>query len=294
MAMENRQEILKGLEAAIDSGDMRGIDSGLERLVSVEPETIAPEDASLFSARILKLSEEKHPMKHLSKTARVAVVAAAVLLMGVTVYAAVRMNLFSFQSGDKYVSIRTTDSMTAEEAQAFAEENQNAPPPGEGEAVALAEVVPEQTFNSVAEAEAGMDMVIPLPAAMPELELSSAKGQSFFFGEGNEDRTVWLEYGNIESGRMLGLTVAREVLAQGEDITSYTEHDMDDGSLGSYTSKTGVKFSTLTESDETGERTAHIANAMVGEYDYAVVFFGFDEAERQEILDSIDLSAYGA
>jgi uncharacterized Rmd1/YagE family protein len=213
--------------------------------------------------------------------------------MGVTVYAAVTMNLFSFQSGEKYVSIRTTDGMTAEEAQAFAEENQAAAPE-EGEAVVLADEVPEQTFNSVAEAEAGMDMVIPLPAAMPDLELSSATGQSFYFGESNKQSTVWLIYGSAEGGRMLGITVAREVVAQGEDITSYTEHDIDEGSLSSYTSKTGVKYDTLTESDETGERTAHIANAMIGEYDYAAVFFGFDETERQEILDSIDLSAYGA
>jgi hypothetical protein len=292
--VKNRQEILKELEAAIDSADMRGIDAGLEGLASAEPETITPEDVNLFSARILKLSEEKQPMKHLGKTARVAVVAAAVLLMGVTVYAAVTMNLFSFQSGDRYVSIRTTDGMTEQEAQAFAEENQAAPPPEEGEAVVLADEVPEQTFNSVAEAEAGMDMVIPLPTAMPDLEFSSATGQTFAFGEGNEDRTVWLEYGSVETGRAFALTVSREVIAEGEDITSYTEHDIDEGSLSSYTSKTGVKYDTLTESDETGERTAHIANAMVGEHDYAVVFFGFEEAERQEILDSIDLSAYGA
>jgi uncharacterized Rmd1/YagE family protein len=292
--MKNRQEILKELEAAIDSADMRGIDSGLEELASAQADTITPEDVNLFSARILKLSEEKQPMKHLGKTARVAIVAAAVLLMGVTVYAAVSMNLFSFQSGEKYVSIRTTDGMTEQEAQAFAEENLNAPPPEEGEAVVLADVAPEQAFNSVAEAEAGMDMVIPLPAAMPDLELNSAKGQTFAFGEGNEERTVWLEYGSVESGQVLGITVAREVIAEGEDITSYTEHDIDDGSLSTYTSKTGVKYDTLTESDETGERTAHIANAMIGEYDYAVVFFGFEETERQQILDSIDLTAYGA
>jgi hypothetical protein len=292
--MKSRQEILKGLEAAIDSADMRGIDSGLESLASVEPETITPEDVNLFSARILKLSEEKQPMKHLGKTARVAVAVAAVLLMGVTVYAAVTMNLFSFQSGEKYVSIRTTDSMTPEEAQAFAEENQAARPEEDAVNVINGEDFPLQEFASVAEAEAGMDMIIPLPAAMPDLEFSRATGQSYTFREGYGSRTVWLEYGSVETGRAFALTVSREVVAEGEDITSYSEQDIDEGSLSSYTSKTGVKYDTLTESDETGERTAHIANAMIGEYDYAVVFFGFEEAERQQILDSIDLSAYGA
>lgn len=38
--------------------------------------------------------------------------------------------------------------------------------------------------------------------------------------------------------------------------------------------------------------TAHIATTMIGEYQYSLVFFGFDELQRTEIIDSVDLSVY--
>ena len=291
--MKNRRDILKELEAAIDSADMSAIDLALERLASEEPETITPEDAQLFSARILKLSEEKHNMKSFGKTSRIAVAVAAVLLMGVTVYAAVSMKMFSFQSGDRFVTIRTTDAMTEQEAKAMAEGAQETRDfEAEGANVVYAEEVPMGSFSSVAEAEAGMGMTVPLPAAIPDLPFSEAQGQTMVWGEGVETRSLWITYGSVESGRMFGVSVFREVTAPGEQSTHLVEQGFDKGSLGSYTSKTGIKYNTLTETDDTGELTMHMAHTMIGEYDYVLQFYGFSEAERQAVIDSTDLSAY--
>ena len=46
------------------------------------------------------------------------------------------------------------------------------------------------------------------------------------------------------------------------------------------------------ESDSTGERTAQIATVLLGEYEYSLVFVGFEPQEWQKIVDSTDLSPY--
>jgi hypothetical protein len=287
--VKSRKQILKDLDDAIDRMDTAAIDAALLEV----PREISPEDPALFAARILKLNKEKNSMKYSRRPLKFALVAAVILVMGVTAYAAVTGRLFAFGQGDKYVTIRSNEEMTEQEALDMAAEAAEAPEPtSEEKAAANAEVdTREQSFASVEEAEAGMDMLIPLPEKLPEMTLESAEGQTVAWGEGAESRTVWLNYSD-SAGRMFGLTVSREITPPGAPVTHYSENDMDEGSLGAYTSKTGVKYDTLTESDETGEKTAHIAVAQAGEYEYALVFAGFEEAERQQILDSVDLSEY--
>lgn len=91
---------------------------------------------------------------------------------------------------------------------------------------------------------------------------------------------------------MLGVTTKREVIPEGTPLTSYTLHEFDEGSEGSYRSKSGITFTTLAESDSTGERTAQIATVLLGEYEYSLVFVGFEPQEWQKIVDSTDLSPY--
>lgn len=223
------------------------------------------------------------------RTLRIAVVAAVIMAMGITVYAASALNWFSFLSGDKFVTMRTTESMTEDEAKAFVETDQDTALPDD--AVTKRPEVQELSFDTVQQVEKELAMPLVLPASMPDMVLDSANAQICEFGEGLETRSCWLNYSD-EQGRMFRLTVTREIIQLGTPVTGYTTHDIDDGSLGSYKSKSGVEYTTLTESDDSGKMTAHIAYTMIGAYEYALVFVGFKEAERQEIIDSADLSVY--
>jgi hypothetical protein len=248
------------------------------------------EDPALFAANLMKLSEEKHIMKLSRKPVRILLAVAIVAILGGTAYAATALNLFSFQSGDRFVMVRTNDDMTEEEAREMAAEDQEASDLPEAERNVI---IPEEiAFASAEEAETDLDMEIAMPSAMPEVNLDNIVGSVSDFGGGVETRTAWLNYSD-EAGRMFGITVARHVAPNGLPVTSYTTTDIDEGSLGSYISQSGVEYTTLTESNpDDPSQTAHIATAMVGEYEYALVFFGFDEAEMHTIMDSADLSVY--
>ena len=228
-------------------------------------------------------------MKHSKKAMRLAFAAALAAALGVTVYAAVNLHLLSFSSGTRYVTMRTNQAMTEQEAQALVRddlrERSDAP---DGNSAVLA---PQQSFQSVEEAEAAMNMTLILPSAMPEVKMDSIKGQSLYNEAGYQNNTVWIVCSG-PGGRMLGVTTTREVVPEGAPLTSYTLHEFDEGSEGSYRSKSGVTFTTLTESDGTGERTAQIATVLLGEYEYSLVFVGFEPQEWQKIVDSADLSPY--
>ena len=185
--------------------------------------------------------------------------------------------------------MRTNQAMTEQEAPALVrddlQERSDAP---DGNSAVLA---PQQSFQSVEEAEAAMNMTLILPSAMPEVKMDSIKGQSLYNEAGYQNNTVWIVCSG-PGGRMLGVTTTREVVPEGAPLTSYTLHEFDEGSEGSYRSKSGVTFTTLTESDGTGERTAQIATVLLGEYEYSLVFVGFEPQEWQKIVDSADLSPY--
>jgi len=285
----NKNEILKELDAAIDKADMAAIDRSLS-LSAVESQPIEAEDVKLFSARVKKLHKENQTMIKSIQALRVAVVAAAVLVLGVSVYASGILSRFSFAQDDKFIMMHTTEDMTEEEARDFVSTDTGAGIPDGAEMTQPA--IQEYAFESVRQAEEQLDMALVLPTAMPDMALEGATGQSVQYGDGLESRTVWLNYAD-ESGRLFGVTVVREVIAPGRDVTGYTINDMDPGSLGYYTSQSGVKYTLLTESDDTGERTAHIATVTVDDYEYSLVFCGFEENERQAIIDSADLSVYG-
>ena len=228
-------------------------------------------------------------MKHSKKAIRLAFAAALAAALGVTVYAAVNLHLLSFSSGTRYVTMRTNQAMTEQEAQALVrddlQERSDAP---DGNSAVLA---PQQSFQSVEEAEAAMNMTLILPSAMPEVKMDSIKGQSLYNEAGYQNNTVWIVCSG-PGGRMLGVTTTREVVPEGAPLTSYTLLEFDEGREGSYRSKSGVTFTTLTESDGTGERTAQIATVLLGEYEYSLVFVGFEPQEWQKIVDSADLSPY--
>lgn len=287
--MKDKKQILEQLDYAIDCADMDDIERELQHLSLVESDVIGAEDALLFAARIKKINEEKYHMNKLHKPLKFAVIVAVIAAMGVTVYAASTLNRFSFSSGDKYVTVDTTESMTADDAKAFVENDFNQETSDEVD-VGSAETE-KLSFDTVTQAEQELNMSLILPAKMPEMSLDSATGEILRFGEGMETHFCWLNYSDAQ-GRKFGITVTRDIIKAGTPITSYTTHDIDEGSVGTYKSKSGKEYTTLTESNETGDMTAYIATIKIGEYEYTLVFFGFDEVERHKIIDSVDLSSY--
>lgn len=293
--MNDKKAILKEMEKAIDDMDMAAFDRGLDMLSSLETQNIVAEEPRIFSARVQKLCQEdiqmeSKPSWSRKKTRFIAVIAvASALLMGASVYAANNLNLFSFLSDDKYVTIRTTEDITEDEAKARAESDDTAPSAPENA------VTPEQTeyqFESVEQARETMDMEIPFPADLPAMRFESGQGLSLALDtDGSEKRMVWLTYADDQQ-RMFGITVSRALFKPGVPHSSITTSDADPSSMGTYHSKSGFAYNTITESDDSGEKTAHIATTMIGEYDYALVFVGFEQAEREAIIDSVDLSGY--
>lgn len=288
--MEKNRRILAQLDAAIDKMDLEEINRGLKELSALGNDEILPEEPKLFAARIHQLNKERQTMKKSRKPLRIALIVALVSLLGITAYAAGVMNLFTFVSDDKMVTMRTTESMTEQEAQAFvAEDSATKAPPEAMETPDMS----NYTFDNVEQAEREMDMKLILPGALPAMTLDSATGQTIQYGDSLETRTVWLTYSDA-AGRMFGITTSRKIVAPGSSVTGYSTNEMDPGSAGTYQSKSGTQYTTLTESDDTGEKVAHMAVATVGEYEYVLVFLGFEQAEREAIIDSADLSAYGA
>lgn len=287
--MEEKIRLLKEIDAAIDAMDEAGINKGLEALRNLEESPVYVEDSKSYAAHILKQSRRENKMIRPKRYVRAAIAAAAIALMGVTAYAATTLNLFGFGNGDTYVTVRTNQQISEQEARALVESD-GRNPAEQPEDAGMQVDTEETAYDSVEAAARALDMEIPLPAAMPQMQLESVKATVNKFGDAAESRTVWIEYEDGQ-GRMLGITVVREIMS--DDVSSFTTNDMDPGSLGTYQSKSGVVYTTLTESDDSGANTAHIATAMIGEYEYSFVFMGFEEAQRQEVIDSVDLSGYG-
>ncbi len=292
--MNEKQKLLHDIDNAIDMMNVEEINKGIEALRHMESQQIIAEDPKIFAARIKNLSKKEQINMKPKKYLKLAAIAAVVAALGASVYAANVLNVFSFAKDDRFVVLRTTENMTQKEAEDLIDVDINERPEQEAhdqEAPAANVESKDLTFNSIEEAEKEMDMKLILPASMPDMKISSIVGTILEWGKGIETRSVWLNYED-ENGRLFGITTSREITPKGESVTRYTSSEMDKGSQGSYKSKQGLEFTTLTETDEAGERTAHIANIIIGEYNYAVVFFGFDEKERKAVLDSVDLSAY--
>ena len=287
--MQEKNRLLRELDSAIDRGDISEINNGIKALTELQAEPIQAEDAMLFAARIQKINKEKNHMNKPKRILPVAIIAAIVMAMGVTAYAAVQLNWFSFVNDDKFVTVRTNENITEQEIKDIINNSEELPEDFDPSQI-LQPDMEDFSFDSVEEACEQLDMLIPMPADMPEMTLDDATGSKVSFGDTAQGKTVWLNYSDAD-GRMLGITVNRHISAPGSPAFGYTTHDMDEGSASKYISKSGDEYTTLTESDDTGEKTAHIATIMLGEYEYTLVFFGFEESERTAIIDSTDISA---
>ena len=306
---ERPNELRARLEEAVDGQDTVEIERALDALCASEPMNLAAEDPKAFSARILKLQEERNrAMKNPGRTGRTILVAAAVAAaLSVGVYAAANWQRFAFVDGDQMVVVAGED-LTEQEAQRLSKE----PPQVHIERNKAAQAAPEVDGMAVGDGKLEISFVedpdapkdaelsftqketqeyespeaaakaLGLPVALPEipagLTLESVSGQQ------NEDygKTVWVDYDG--DGKHLGVTV--DWTRRKEDRTVVAYHGIEPGSGGSYQTAKGYAFTTVREDG------ADIATIYRGAYEYTLVFEGFSEAERQAALDSLDLAAY--
>lgn len=266
-------ELRRAIDRAIDEGDTEEI----ERLLSKTPDTEdMPRD---FALSIISRCKENKTMKKL-RISKIGVVAAAVVLCCGAVGGAVLVKHYSMEYGNKYIQVASNEDIDEKE---LAEIAKNSAVDIEDIESGKVIVANTKTYSSVEEAEKEMGIKAVLPAVMPELKLDKVEGCVL-----NDNRKdMYIEYGSPDT-KYFGITLGYEKLGQGE--SSVTTGDIDEGSLGSYTSAKGYKFDTL---DESGKgKTAHIYTTHVGDYEYSLVFSDFDEKEMEKVVDSVDLESY--
>ena len=140
----------------------------------------------------------------------------------------------------------------------------------------------------LAGAEAGADVGIPLalPEQMPDLALDTVSGYRLH----EQYASLTAVYGKVEEGQAMSLSV--EVQDLPEDSYALTQRDMDAGSRGSYTTPSGITYTTWSESNEDGSKTAQVLSYSRDGLEYGMAFFGFTEAQWQAVADSLDLGIY--
>lgn len=278
--MKKKQDIMNELDQAIDAMDIDGIDRGLEVLTAIETHPIQAENVNLFAARIKKMNKENVKMMKPRKYIKVAVVAAAIMTTGLTVYAANALNVFSFVQDNKFVTVRTNESITdAEGNQIQVQINPDAPKHRE---YIVPESQKEYSFDTVAQAENELDIKLTLPSVAAQMELESATGQITKYDH-SESRFAWLKYTDTQERK---IEITNTKIIDESDITSISEYEFGEDSLGTYKNKFNVEFTLFTDTDKT------IYIVAIGEYEYSISFTGYNENEQKEIVETLNLSEY--
>lgn len=283
------KELRARLDDAVKRMDADAANEALEQLekaLAMAP--IAAEDTALFAARIRKMQQERDlKMKKPSQISRMLLAGvAAAIVLSVGVYASGVWKTFTFMQGNRYVTVGTEDdSLTESQAKELAGDRDTYLTPSEREAAGESVYVAPapDSFATLADAEKALEMRVALPAKLDGLTAGQVSGQALDFGS-----HIWAAYAG--AGKYMEVSVDKtEPQDSGATVA---EMEVDAGSAGNYRTKSGDVFTTLTESDEASGKTAHIAVISLGSYEYALVFDGFTEPERQAILDSVDLSIY--
>ena len=186
---------------------------------------------------------------------------------------------------DNYVTVTSNGELSKEEAEKLADDavNENAVPDDTNTAKM-------DVFETVEDAEKEYDMDVIMPDKMPELKLSEVTGTKMYAGENSSVSTIWATYGDTNE-KAFALTVTRNDFSDADDVTHISGSDAE-GAGDKFVSEQGYTFDKLSDTDEESGKTAEIMTANVGQYEYAMVFLGFDESEMEDIVNSVDLSEY--
>lgn len=281
-AMKKKQDIINELDQAIDAMDIDGIDIGLEALTAIETHQIQVENTTLFAARIKKMNKENVKMIKPRNYIKVAVIAAAIMTMGLTVYAANALNIFSFVQGNRFVTMRTNESITDDKGnQMQVQVNPDAPKHDES-SIDVPKSQKEYSFKTAAQAENELDMKLVLPSVAVQMRLESATGH-IIKHENLEYRFACLQYSDTQERK---IDIANTKVINNSDIPSVFEQQFGGDSLGTYKNKFDTDFALFPDTNKT------VYIVAIGEYEYSISFTGYSEKEQKEIVDTINLSEY--
>ncbi len=269
----NDTEMRRAIDRAIDEGNIEETERLLDMLPDVED---MPSD---FASSVILQCKENKTMKKF-RISKIGVAAAVIVMSCAAVTGAALVKHYSMEYGDKYLQIASKEDIDQKALEEIAQNADVKPEDIEKGNVAVADTV---TYSSVAEAEREMGMKVVLPEIMPDLEQSDVEG--CILNDNRKD--MYIVYGSSDS-KCFGITLGYEKL--GEEESSVTIGDIDEGTLDSYTSAKGYKFDTFSESGEGGK--CDIYTTHIGDYEYSLVFEGFDKGEMKNIVDSVDLESY--
>lgn len=266
------------LDRAIEKGNIDKVNSILNDInINDEP------DLSLEDL-ITKCESEENSMKKRVSSKVLILAASIAVIAAVSVGAATILKQYNFSHNDNYVTVTSNGDLSKDEAKELADD-------------ALADntlpndnnVVKPDNFKNITEAEKKYDMQVILPKKMPELNLSEVQGSQMYIDSNNMESTIWATYGDVNK-KAFGMTVVKYDYKD-NDVTSTLKTDAQ-SSGESFTSDYGYIFDELKESDESSERTAQIYSTTVGNYNYSMVFMGFDNREIKDIVNSTNLDDY--
>lgn len=283
--MDNKKyEMNKRLEEAVNKGDIEEVSKILDD-VKLD---ICFDEPKKFADKIRQIEKgDIKIMKKKFKLSKVGVIAAAIVAIScVSVSAAYVFNTYMMEKGDRYYSVTSNEELSDDAVEKMVDEAHEYEENINTENVTTPEY---DNFDNIEAAEKNYNMKILKPEIMPKLDLDSITGNQFFVDENSSTSTVWLSYVG-ENEKSFGITVTKNELS--EDTTSVSSGDIDEGSLNSYKSAKGFDFNVFNESSDDKTKTAKVALANVGKYEYAMVFVGFEESEVTKTIDSLDLSEY--
>lgn len=282
MDTKNNTEIRKSIDRAIEEGNIREIQSIMNNIPDCEPEMPVGDFITKVKEKCV-IKEDNNMKRKFSMKALITVAAIAVIGC-VSVGAATFFKTFTFNENGKFVSVTANSDISEEEAARLAKEavNDNVMPNNEN-------TVKPESYNTIKDAEEAYNMKIAMPAVKPDLSLESVEGSISYISENSSTATIWATYGNIDE-KAYGLTVTKKDFND-DDITDILSTDAETTG-DKFVSDKGYEFDVLNEIDETSGRSARIFVTYVGDYEYSIYFVNFDDAEIEDVVNSIDLREY--
>lgn len=289
IAKNNDIEIRKKLDTAIKGENIEEIMSILNNIPDCEPEI----DVEKFSESVKnKCNTEVKVMKSKISMKIVIAVAAVVAVTGVSVGAATLLKQFSFFKDGSYVTVTSNEDLSEDEASKLADnmvsETNDLRESNTSEENVVK--VDNDTFEDIRAGEIAYNMKVVLPEIMPDLELSEVTGSQMYKGENSSVSTIWAVYGDADK-KAFCITTTKNDFDDKDEITSISTSDAkQDGD--EFISEKGYKFNVLKDSDESSDRVAKIITTIVGDYEYSLVFYNFDDKEIDNVVNSLDLNEY--
>lgn len=275
-------DTLKKLNKAIEAENMEDIENIMKDIPNIEPDIDVREFSNLVKN---KCHKEANNMKRKLSMKIFVAVAAVVTITCVSVGAATLLSQFTFFKDGNYVTVTSNENLEEKEAEKLADEVLEEEVKSDETTIAK-----EDVFNTINEAEEAYNMKVIMPENMPKLNLSELRGTQFYVGDNSNSSTIWATYGDADT-KAFGLTVTKNDFNNSDDVTSISKTDAE-GSGEKYNSLKGYSFNKLYDRDDTSNRTAEIYTISIGNYEYNMIFFGFDENEIENVVNSVDLKEY--